>query len=98
MGNLPHALFAFGEIFRSKVQLVKFTKCMLCVWESFRGSKNPLGEISGVSNFRLGDFSKFAKIELGEVLGPAGSSAGELATGRGLTFGPGPAPYLSTAI
>ena len=35
-----------------------------------------------------GNLSKFANIELGEVLGPARSSAGELATGRGLTFGP----------
>ena len=52
--NFPTALFAFGKISRSKVRLGKFTKCILCVWESFRGSEKSLGEISGVSNFRLG--------------------------------------------
>ena len=41
--------------------------------------------------FHQVNFPEFATLELGEVLGPARSSAGELATGRGLTFGPGPA-------
>ena len=38
--------------------------------------------------FDLGKFFQVRKIELGEVLGPDRCSAGELATGRGLTFGP----------
>ena len=38
--------------------------------------------------FHQVNFPKFATIELGEVLGPARPSAGELATDRGLRFGP----------
>ena len=51
-------------------------------------------ETVGLVNFRVCrifdsvNFCQVRKIELGEVLGPDRPSAGELATGRGLTFGP----------
>ena len=55
----------------------------------------------GLVNFRvcrildLVNFHQVREIELGEVPGPDRPSAGELATGRGLTFGP-PAGELAT--
>ena len=65
--------------------------------ENLQSAFCAFGKVSAVQTSHLVKFrvcrtfdlgSKFAKIELGEVPGPARSSAGGLATGRGLTFGP----------